>query len=434
MDALLTTAETRERLIKLGINIMKSPFPERWNLTGANLSSADLSGADFTGVCLRGANFREATLRRAFFEGAKLEDVDFRGADLTGAYLGNANLRGVDFRKAILSRVTFSGSDLMGANLCEADLSGLEMRRAVLRGAILNGAKLRGTNLMAADIDKTNLRGVDLRGAILIKANLRDSDLRDSDLTDADLSEADLSYADLRGAKLCSSRLTESNLVRANIVRSDLTGCEVYGVSAWDIRTGKTTKMKDLIISIDKQPLITVDDIEVAQFIYMILDNKKVKKVIDTMRTKAILILGAFDKESILILETLKDTIRSHGYLPLLCEFKAPRTQELMETVKTMALLSSFVIVDLSKRSGQLHELSSLVKDTYIPFATIARDGTKITAMHGEFKHYYWYKDRYFSYSPENAVTQIPQLFEKEIIPWANIINNRIRYKRKSNT
>jgi hypothetical protein len=189
--------------------------------------------------------------------------------------------------------------------------------------------------------------------------------------------------------------------------------------------------MKDLVISKDKQPHITVDDIEVAQFIYMILDNKKVKNVIDTLKTKAILILSSFDEESMLIHSILKDTIRSHGYLPLLFDFKAPYTQELMETVKTMALLSCFVIVDLSRRSGQLHELASLVRDTYIPFTTIAREGTKITTMQREFRHYYWYKDKYFPYSPEKVVTHIPQLFEKKIIPWANKINNKLRDVRR---
>lgn len=87
--------------------------------------------------------------------------------------------------------------------------------------------------------------------------------------------------------------------------------------------------------------------------------------------------------------------------------------------------------VDLSRRRGQLHELASLVKDTYIPFTTIAREGTKITSMQREFRHYYWYKDKYFSYSSDKIVTQIPQLFEKKIIPWANKINSKLRDERK---
>ena len=427
----MTTEETRKRLSELGIRLIKQSTEQRLVLYRANLSGVNLCGADFARAGLRTANFREATLRKAYFEGANLEGVDFRGADLTEADLSNANLQDADFRKATLEGVTFSGSSLIGANLYEADLSGLDIRRAVLRGAILKGAKLRDANLIRAEIDYTNLSGCDLRGAKLIRASLRNSDLREADFSEADLGEADLSNADLRGAKLCSSRLVESNLTRANLIRSDLTGCKVYGVSVWDTRIGKRTKMRDLVISKDEQPLITVYDIEIAHFIYMILENTKVKNVIDTLRTKAILILGAFDDESMPIFTILKEAIRGYGYLPLLFDFEAPETQEYMETVRTMALLSSFVIVDLSSRSGQLHELASLVRDTYIPFATIARDGTKITAMQGEFRHCYWYKEKYFSYSSENAVKRIPQLFQREIIPWANKINNKIKSKRR---
>lgn len=69
MDRLLTTEETRERLIQFGIKFIKLT-PEKWYLNGANLSGLNLCGADFTGVDLKRANFRKANLRRAYFEGS----------------------------------------------------------------------------------------------------------------------------------------------------------------------------------------------------------------------------------------------------------------------------------------------------------------------------------------------------------------------------
>jgi len=275
-------------------------------------------------------------------------------------------------------------------DLREADLRGTNLREADLKGAILNGANLRGANLCGA-----NLREADLKGAYLIEANL-----------------------------------TNCSLVEANIVAANLSNSQVYGVSAWDIKTSYQTLMNDLEINRYDQPLITVDNIEVAQFIYMLLNNKKISNIINTMRTKAVLILGSFDNSSKVILETLKDVIRHHNYLPLLFDFVPPYTQDLMETVKTMALLSCFVIIDLSTRSGQLHELASLVRDTYIPFATIACKGTKVTGMLGEFKHHYWYRSEIFPYSAKGWKKQIPQLFENEIIPWVEKTNDRLREER----
>ena len=44
------------------------------------------------------------------------------------------------------------------------------------------------------------------------------------------------------------------------------------------------------------EPKVTVDNIEVAQFIYLLLHNGKIRDVIDTVTSKAVLILGRFTK------------------------------------------------------------------------------------------------------------------------------------------
>ena len=49
-----------------------------------------------------------------------------------------------------------------------------------------------------------------------------------------------------------------------------------------------------MIITKENEPEITVDNIEVAQFIYLMLNNQKVRDVIDTITFKAVLILGRF--------------------------------------------------------------------------------------------------------------------------------------------
>jgi hypothetical protein len=57
---------------------------------------------------------------------------------------------------------------------------------------------------------------------------------------------------------------------------------------------GTVTKQRDLVITQLNEPEITVDNIEVTQFIYLPLHNEKIRDVIDTITSKPVLILGRF--------------------------------------------------------------------------------------------------------------------------------------------
>ena len=118
-------------------------------------------------------------------------------------------------------------------------------------------------------------------------ANLTRANLREAILVGADLSKANLTGADLAGA--C---LREANLVGTDLTGADLTGCNVHGVSAWRLKL-EGTKQQNLVITSPDEPAITVDNIEVAQFIYLMLHNQKVRDVIDTITSKVVLILGS---------------------------------------------------------------------------------------------------------------------------------------------
>jgi len=55
-----------------------------------------------------------------------------------------------------------------------------------------------------------------------------------------------------------------------------------------------------------------------AQFIYLLLNNQKVRDVIDTITSKVVLILGRFTSERKVILDALKDELRRQNYTPVL--------------------------------------------------------------------------------------------------------------------
>jgi hypothetical protein len=66
----------------------------------------------------------------------------------------------------------------------------------------------------------------------------------------------------------------------------------------------------DLIITRKNQPEITVDNLEIAQFIYLLLNNERIRHVIDTITTKVVLILGRFTPERKAVLDALREELR----------------------------------------------------------------------------------------------------------------------------
>jgi uncharacterized protein YjbI with pentapeptide repeats len=261
--------------------------------------------------------------------------------------------------------------DLRGAELGGACLRNANFRDANLAGADFRGADLRGADLCWADLYKADLRGADLKGAHFTGAHLPRADL-----TGADLYEADLCGADLRRAHLLGTRLIKTDLRDAT-----LTGSFVHGASVWSIKVNERTKQQNLVITDPDEPVITVDNLEVAQFIYLLLNNETIRKVIDTITSKGVLILGRFSDDRRPILNALRDAVRDKGFLPIVFDFERPTGRDFTETVKVLAGLSSFVIVDISGPRSVPLELQATVPDYMIPFVPILQEGESAFAM-----------------------------------------------------
>jgi Pentapeptide repeats (8 copies) len=194
----------------------------------------------------------------------------------------------------------------------------------------IRGANLSGADLSRADLSRSDLSGADLSRADLSGANLGMADLGGAILSGANLNGANLSRADLSGALL----------VKTNLVDATLTDCSIYGISAWGVELSEGTKQQGLIITPEGEPAITVDDLEVAQFVYLLLHNEKIRKIIDTVGRKGVLLLGRFTEGRIAVLDRLKDELRQRGYLPIVFNFDKPETKDFTETVRLLAGMS----------------------------------------------------------------------------------------------
>jgi hypothetical protein len=265
--------------------------------------------------------------------------------------------------------------DLRGADLRQADL-----REAALREAALSGANLAGAHLSGVDLSRA-----DLSGANLTLADLRSADLRNADLRNADLTRANLSGADLSGADLSGAILTRTNCTKVN-----LTGCHIYGIAVWDVEL-QGAEQNSLVITDHSQPTITVDHLEVAQFIYLLLHHAKIREVIDTVAKKAVLLLGRFTPERTTILNAVREQLRQRGYLPIVLDFEKPTSQDLTETVTTLAHLSRFIIVDLTDPSSEPFELATIVQQCRVPFQPILDQGLAEFAIFADLRRrYHW--------------------------------------------
>src|SRR6266568_2081495 len=388
-------------------------FPD---LSFANLSGANLNRADLTRAGLNGAHLSEAHLIIANLSFAHLRGADLTRARLTRARLSDANLSEANLSGANLSYASLSGADLSGADLSFANLSEANLYRANLSRANLNGAHLSEAHLTIANLSLANLSLANLSLA---------------NLSDANLSFANLSEANLSGADLSFANLSRATLVRTNLAQANLTDCQIYGISAWDIQL-KEAKQNNLVITPEGQPTITVDNLEVAQFIYLLLNNPKIRDVIDTIAKKATLILGRFTSERKPVLEAIRRALRSRGYLPILFDFEKPDSQDLTETVSTLAHLSRFIIADLTDPSCSPYEIGTIAHNHIKPIQPLFQPSTTVQHEFAMLKdlrqRYYWILPTYQYNTLENLLTSL----EAKVIAPAEQKIDEIATRRKS--
>lgn len=359
-------------------------------LVAANLCEANLRRANLRKAILREVKLSKADLTQAHLNFADLIDANLSEAILVGADLSFTDLRWASLPKANLSEANLTSSDLTLVHLSEANL-----HKATLHQVDLFQADLRGANLSEADLLSANLREAvlinsDLRRANLDQANLYCAKLSGAFLAAADLSWTDLSGADLSGASLIATTLTNARLVETNLEKANLTHCRVYGISAWELKLGGAIQ-SNLIITRHGEPTITVDNLEVAQFIYLLLNNEKIRQVIDTITTKIVLILGRFTPERKTVLDAIRDELRKRNYLPVLFDFEKPASRDLTKTVRILAHLARFIIADITEPSI-LQELQAIVPDLAVPVQPLLLEGS--TGEYGMFqdfpKKYHW--------------------------------------------
>jgi uncharacterized protein YjbI with pentapeptide repeats len=342
-----------------------------------NLCFADLIRTNLIGANLGGANL----------SGTKLNEAKLKKANLFFAYLAHANLSGADLSEANLTNANLDEANLTNANLSEADLFGAFLFNANLEGADLRSADLFSANLANANLSKANLEG------------------------------ADLFCANISGANLSGADLSITNMINVDLRYANLSGCRVYGVSAWNARVEEANQ-SNLVITPYGEPVITVDNLEVAQFIYILLHSEKIRNVIDTITSKVVLILGRFSKDRKLVLDAIREELRERDYLPILFDFEKPKSRNITETIKILAGMARFVIADITDAKSIPQELQAIVPDfPSVPVQPIILSSDFEYGMFDDFRRYPWVLEIH-QYNDIDDL--LKELGEKVVVPAEN--------------
>jgi hypothetical protein len=326
------------------------------------------------------------------------------GIDLSYKSFLGANFSGVNFYKTILS-----GSCLMAADLSESELEKATLLDSNLQGANLDDAVLYKAECSYADFSKASFHSANLKQANLSQAIFCNANLINADLFDSNLSNADLSGANLTGVRL----------IEANLQDCILQSCRVYGISVWKIK-GIPKNQQDLIITSENEIEIRVDDLEVAQFVYLLISNSKIRNVIDTVAKKGVLILGRFTEERLNVLNLVRNNLRDLGYLPILFDFTKPDSRSFIETVSMVAHLSRFIIADFTDPRAVLEELPLIMQGLSIPLQPLVKMGTgRLPSTYYNLKTHH--RDRILEPYCYDSMDDLLKDFQEKIIVPAEI-------------
>lgn len=315
-------------------------------LDGANLARWDLAGAVLDGASLVRCSLGAARLQRASLRGALLMDAvldsihadgaDFSAANCRTAHFEHADCRGAWFEeRAYLSGVDLTDADFSGAHLAEACLVDAVLRRTRLDGADLSSADLQG-----AVLDSTSLRGSCLRDAIVADALIR---------------------------RVSTDDATDQHGLLVNLHM------------AWQRPRG------------ERIIFTYADDLRVAQFQNVVDEPGAVGKLLAAATQRVVLILGRFTPRRLAVLKALAAALGERGKIAVIFDFPAPRQREISDTVRFIAGMSQFIVVDLTDASSVPLELQATVPELMVPVLPIVRAGRRAFAMLSDLqRRYFW--------------------------------------------
>lgn len=311
------------------------------------------------------------------------------GADAWNAWRATdegtgVDLSDIDFVDACSSKGFYDLPELQGY-----DFSMTNMNRVSMRNSAFVDCNFSGCSLSFSDLVDSYCLRCDFSKASLNVSRIGSGSFIDCKFHGSDLSYCSAEETDFRGSELIGANLNNMSLVKTNFSDAIIEGSCAYGVSVWDLKL-EGCNQGNIYISQYSNP-ITVPTIELAQFISLLVNSKKLRDVIETITSKVILILGRFTPKRKAVLDQIKEQLDMHGYLAVIFDFEVPAGRDLTETIITLAALSKFVIADISDPKSIPQELSVIVPQLpSVPVQPIIEQNLNEYGMFEHFNNYPW--------------------------------------------
>jgi hypothetical protein len=320
--------------------------------------------------------------------------------DLRGVQLAGRTLRGLDLRRARLDKANLRRADLAGVHLEKASLRGTDLELADLSWAHAERADLSFAILRDAKLSKGDFRRtICLGGTSFEHANLREADFTAAKMVEADLPEADLTQACFDSADLTEATLDRAILDGTSFLTTTLLRAGVHGTFIRRVKTNDKTDQRSLYMDVhvvwdrrEKQIIVEfpeADDIRLAQFHDIVEEHGSVAALMSAGTRRVVLILGRFLPRQKRVLDKLAMALRRRGKVPVIFDFPGPTDREISDTVRFVASMSQFIIVDMTKATSVPLELQATIPDLMVPVLPIVEAGKHVFSMFTDLQRRY---------------------------------------------
>jgi uncharacterized protein YjbI with pentapeptide repeats len=358
-------------------NNFKKTFPRNLPII---IHDFDFSNTDFSYFNFLGVNFNNCNFSNTRFYNSSLNTCVFNRVNFTNAHIGDSGCTDINFTDSKMQDVYLSGNfkgsvfrnvDLTAANIA-CDCINTDFFNANLYGATIKSTNFSQSKFQSSDLSKVKGGRNSFANTELVNTKFEEAYLPFSDFSGANLSNANFTNSFLSNCifyqvNFSNAIISNSFLQRCVIVEGNVSGCVIincfiYGLSAWGLK-GVFKEQSGLVITPkNRGAQITVDNLDMAQFIFLLLDNKNIRNVIDTVTSKTVLILGRFTPERKEVLDTLRIELSKYNYVPVLFDFENSANQTLLETVITLAGMARFIIADITIATMVREELRTIIE------------------------------------------------------------------------
>ncbi|MGP1347359.1 MAG: pentapeptide repeat-containing protein [Phycisphaerales bacterium] len=418
-----------------------------------DFSAADLSRSQFEKCLFHNCVFDksciyESTLLDCDFEGCKFNSIDcgVKYIDHARHHLSVASDNSPNSPVRLRSKPSFTIHDCRFSNCTgrSAIISGVYVTNItffqsdfvdlVAHNSWIVDAKFTGNNsIINSYLQGSNLSGINGRGVCFRGTRFSHSDIthcRFSPLVleilsrytispgtapQAEEKSVSIGRTDFSGCQINDCDLSYSNFTRADLSGADISDSRIYGANFTDIvATG--LRQRSLNISPeDEWPAVSVDNVHIASLMRLVLDNKELGQIIDSLGSKTVLLLSRFSDGFAPELQMMREVLAENDLVPLIFDFDPPARKSNLQTIKIMASIARFAIVNISDPRSVPFEIAAIEDIPKFPTQLIIREGEEPFGMLDGL-----YQDRPNIYPPiaYRSVDHLRELLNDTIIPY----------------